>query len=157
MSTILWRITRQEYADSALSGLGGLYASGRWHHQGQHIVYLASTWSLAVLEVFVHLGRHDAKIPLVYLGVEVTDNCAIERLQRDQLPDVWSRQPPGPVTQMIGMQWLKDEKSLFLEVPSSLSPVESNWLFNPRHPEAKQVKVIYPPTVFCLDVRLWKS
>lgn len=68
---IAWRITRAEFAISALSGQGGLYADGRWHRAGQPVVYMASTWSLAALEVFVHLGRRDSAIPLVYFSVTI--------------------------------------------------------------------------------------
>ena len=49
----LYRIADDRYADD-LNGTGGLFAPGRWHHQGTQVVYLAGSVSLAMLEVLVH-------------------------------------------------------------------------------------------------------
>lgn len=69
-SLLAWRFTRPEFADSALTGQGGVYAAGRWHRAGQQFIYVASSWSLAALEAFVHLGRRDSAIPFVYFSVK---------------------------------------------------------------------------------------
>lgn len=135
----LWRITRAEFSDSALSGLGGLYADGRWHRRGQPVVYLAQTWSLAALEVYVHLGRRDWATPLVYVGVDVPESLPITTLNEEQLPPRWDNHPPSAETQELGSIWLRHAGSALLQVPSVLSPVESNYLLNPRHPDAPRL------------------
>jgi RES domain-containing protein len=52
---VLWRISRHR----ELSGTGGLRASGRWHHAGHRIVYLAESPAGALLEVCAHTSAHD--------------------------------------------------------------------------------------------------
>lgn len=48
----LYRIVRRPYAD--LSGSGGVYGPGRWHEQGVHLIYTATSISLAALEFALH-------------------------------------------------------------------------------------------------------
>ena len=147
----LWRITRAEFADSALSGAGGLYVSGRWHQQGLPVVYLASAWSLAALEVLVHVGRRDLIIPYVYIRVDVPMDVPTETI--DGLPADWDAQPPGLASQRVGSDWLRAQTSLLLQVPSVISPVEHNWVLNPRHPDAAKL-IIADAIPFRFDARL---
>jgi len=138
---VLWRITQAEFAAAALSGLGGLYASGRWHQQGVPVVYLASTWSLAALEILVHLGRRDWKVSYVYHRVEVPNDIATQSLNTEQLPADWTAQPPVRASQTLGSDWLNAQTHALLQVPSVISPVECNWILNPRHPDAAKLRV----------------
>lgn len=135
----LWRITWAEFADSALSGLGGLHADGRWHRRGQPVVYLAQTWSLAALEVYVHLGRRDWAAPLVYVGIDIPETLPISTLNEEQLPPRWDSHPPSVKTRELGSAWLRQADSALLQVPSVLSPVECNYLLNPLHPDAARL------------------
>jgi len=84
---VAWRITRAEFAASALFGQGALPAEGRWHRVGQPVVYLAKTWSLAALAVFVHLGRRDFAIPLIYLGITILPEVSALALDIEALPE----------------------------------------------------------------------
>ena len=61
----VWRICSEKYQDSAFSGMGGLYVSGRWHPQGYKIIYTAESLALASLEIFVHLESD--RVPLFSL------------------------------------------------------------------------------------------
>ncbi len=151
-----WRIARAEFAENALSGVGGLHADGRWHFMERPVVYLASAWSLAALEVIVHMGRHDSALPFVYLGVTIPPTVTALRLKTDALPQYWMSQPPRPETQALGAQWLLSKESLLLQTPSALSPVEYNWILNPLHPEANLLTAS-EPVEFRFDQRLWKS
>jgi RES domain-containing protein len=45
-------------------------------------------------------------------------------------------------TQAIGTAWLMGTTSVGLRVPSTVVPVESNVLLNPRHPEMKKVRIL---------------
>ncbi len=42
-----------------MSGNGGLFTAGRWHHQGARIVYCAESLALATLELFVNLQNKE--------------------------------------------------------------------------------------------------
>ena len=152
-----WRITRSQFAATALSGQGGLYADGRWHRAGQPVVYLASTWSLAALEVFMHLGRRDSAIEFAYLNVDVPPDLSARTVEVESLPAGWRANPPLAETQQLGFQWLQERDSVLLRVPSALSPasIEYNWLFNPLHPDAPRL-IASPPGPFRFDQRMWK-
>jgi RES domain-containing protein len=153
-----WRITRAEFAATALSGQGGLYAEGRWHRAGQPVVYLANAWSLAALEVFIHLGRRDFEIPLIYFGITILPEVSAVILDADALPPDWRSEPPSPDSQAIGSDWLRSNASALLRVQSALSPVESeyNWVVNPVHPDAAMLTVSEPKP-FQFDQRMWKA
>jgi RES domain-containing protein len=114
---LLWRIAREPHVDTTLEGVGGLMVSGRWHRRGHPILYASSTAALAALEVLVHVD------PL-------------------QAPDDWSRVPAPESTQAIGTDWLMRKSSVGLRVPSTVVPVESNVLLNPRHPEMNRVRIL---------------
>jgi RES domain-containing protein len=45
-------------------------------------------------------------------------------------------------TQAIGTAWLMGTTSVGLRVPSTVVPVESNVLLNPRHPEMNRVRIL---------------
>jgi RES domain-containing protein len=157
-SLTAWRITRAEFAASALSGQGGRYADGRWHRAGQPVVYLACTWSLAALEVLVHLGRRDTAIPFVYFSVTIPPQASALTVETDTLPPEWISEPPLPDTQRLGTDWLRAGASALLRVPSVLSPVESeyNWILNPQHPDAATL-IVSDPRPFQFDRRLRKE
>ena len=67
----VWRLCRQPFAATALEGIGGLHASGRWHRRGRPIVYAASSAALAALEVLVHVDPLDAPDDLRLLTIEL--------------------------------------------------------------------------------------
>jgi hypothetical protein len=75
----VWRLCRQPFVATALDGIGGLYAGGRWHCRGQPIVYAASSAALAALEVLVHVDPLDAPEDLRLLTLELPDDFPIER------------------------------------------------------------------------------
>jgi len=155
---VAWRITRAEFAASALFGQGALPAEGRWHRVGQPVVYLAKTWSLAALAVFVHLGRRDFAIPLIYLGITILPEVSALALDIEALPPDWISEPPSPDTQTIGSDWLQSNASTLLRVPSVLSPAESeyNWVVNPVHTDAAKLSVSEPKP-FKFDRRMWTA
>jgi RES domain-containing protein len=70
----IWRITATKHIDTVFSGVGGLYASGRWHPQGYKISYTSESLALASLEVFVHIETTD--IPLAIVSTIIAEACA---------------------------------------------------------------------------------
>jgi RES domain-containing protein len=55
----------------------------------------------------------------------------------------------------IGKQWLQQQQTPVLKVPSAIAPVEYNYLLNPLHPELEFM--LEPPIGFKFDRRMWKS
>ncbi|MEH6348417.1 MAG: RES family NAD+ phosphorylase [Bermanella sp.] len=148
----LWRISN--YAD--LSGIGGTKTPGRWHNKGIPVVYLAESPALAMLEVLVHFEIDAGEVPKGYqlLEVALEDSDELSLTLSDEfLVDDWK--DDLEFTRTIGDEWLTSSSSLLLKVPSIIVPNSYNYLFNPRHPEAKNA-VIKLATKHPYDPRLTK-
>lgn len=149
----MWRITDGRFARTALSGAGGLAASGRWHERGVPIVYASETPELAVLEMLVNVPAELAPASLVLLGISVDPRVRIDAILPDALPRDW-RSIPGPAAlRAIGMRWIERARSAAMWVPSAVMPISRNLLINPRHPDAARLRVAVRER-FPLDPRL---
>lgn len=128
---ILWRIS--EYA--TLDGAGGLAVQGRWHSKGRSIVYLADSSALAMLEMLVHLEVETLPPLFQLLKVSAPDDLA-----HDEWP---KRHDPRDLaaTRSWGDAWLKAGATPLARVPSIVAPHGVNWLFNPSHKDATQVRI----------------
>lgn len=146
-----FRIVREKHAATAFTGEGAALMGGRWNSRGNHLVYTSGAASLAALETLVHLN------PLMrfkYLIFRIEfDEALIEKIMPGDLPSNWREQPPPPSTQQIGDQWFKQSRSVVLELPSLIVPIEINYLLNPIHPDFKTI-TIAKPVPFSFDPRL---
>ncbi|KJH70275.1 RES family NAD+ phosphorylase [Aliterella atlantica] len=149
----VWRICKQKHVDSAFSGIGGLYAQARWTPQGFKVVYTAQSLALASLEVFVH--TESDRIPLVAIRAFLPENIAMTVVDVGNLPENWQSMSAYPTLQNIGKQWLQKQETPILKVPSSIIPVEFNYLLNPGHPDLQFS--LEPPLEFQFDERMWKA
>ncbi|WP_085905442.1 RES family NAD+ phosphorylase [Kiloniella majae] len=147
-----YRLAHKNYAD--LSGLGGLYGSGRWHHKGLPVLYTASSRSLAALERFVHEAASTLP-PLVMLTIWAPDNLSFQRVTEKKLPKGWDHLPDTYVSRDFGNKWLLKGKEAALEIPSAIVRNEYNILINPTHPECTGLKIL-EKTDFYYDPRLQK-
>jgi RES domain-containing protein len=82
------------------------------------------------------------------LKIEGPDTLSQERL--DALPLDWA--DDLGVTQSLGDQWLSEERSVLLAVPSVLVPETWNVLMNPRHMEANRLKIALTASVVFLII-----
>ena len=62
---------------AALDGEGAFRVGGRWNSPGRHMVYMAQSVALAVLENLVHMSRQDFPTGYVKRGAIVPDDIAI--------------------------------------------------------------------------------
>jgi RES domain-containing protein len=131
---ILWRISRHR----DLSGAGGLKASGRWHHAGHPVVYLAVSPSAALLEVCVHTSANDVPPEFTLLKIEGPD-AKIAVIRPEDLPPDWTTRLE--VTQDLGKEWLRKKQGGLLQVPSAIVPETANFLFDPMHADAARFRV----------------
>lgn len=137
---ILYRLTRCIYADD-LSGSGSRLFGGRWSSVSKPVVYLASSSSLAMLEVLVHL--QPLMIPDDFCRVEIkVPDDSIIAVKVEEFPADWRDVSPPQILTRIGDSFIKNRKYLLLKVPSSIVPTEYNYLLNPAHPEIKKVKIL---------------
>ncbi|MDI5885682.1 RES family NAD+ phosphorylase [Cobetia amphilecti] len=128
-----YRLVKRKWLKTAFDGEGARLYGGRWNTKGKACVYLASTESLAMLEVMVHL--EDNQLLKEYALLEVTfREEVLMQLPEDVLPADWRAEPAPPSTAEIGDDWLEGQSSLVLAVPSVVAPRETNYLVNPEHP-----------------------
>lgn len=81
------------------------------------------------------------------------DDRMVERLELAKLPRNWRRGSSPTVTQQIGDQWIEERRSLALDVPSAILPIETIYLINPEHPDFDKIS-IQKPEPFSFDDRL---
>lgn len=138
------------YAD--LSGNGARLYGGRWNSEGKPMVYLASSRSLAVLEALAHLSPTNIPDDLCMMVVEVPDDC-FTKLGINTLPPNWTDFPEQNILKQMGNQFLAQKKALMLKVPSAIVKEEFNYLLNPMHAQALDVKIVGRKP-FSFDARL---
>jgi RES domain-containing protein len=126
----IYRIVKQSYA--VLDGIGGIYASGRWHRKGTRVVYASGSISLAAWEKFIHVSSLE-NLPddLQVMKIEVPDSILVSEIDTEQLDSTWADFPYCEMTQEIGSRFLQDPEQLILKVPSAVIKSESNYLINP--------------------------
>ncbi|MES2108583.1 MAG: RES family NAD+ phosphorylase [Bacteroidota bacterium] len=137
---ILYRIARCPYAND-LSGTGARLYGGRWSGIGKPVVYLASSSSLAVLEVLVHLQPLMVPNDYCRMEVEVPDDNILS-VKINELPADWRDISPPQILTRFGDSFIKEGKYLLLKVPSSIVPTEFNYLLNPAHPDMSKVTLL---------------
>lgn len=140
MKITAWQITLEKYRQSAIIGEGAKLFGGRWNPVGYPAIYLAQHLSLAILEMVVHLDRSD-KIGS-FMAMPVTfEQKSVYSVPNSSLPKNWSALPIPSSTQQIGRQWLERNEHLVMQVPSSVVPVEGNYVINPLHQDFKQIEI----------------
>ncbi len=143
---IVWRIANERYAD--LSGVGGLHVAGRWHSQDAPVCYFAEHPALAMLEVRVHMDLEVAFMTnYVMLKVQIADSIEMSEIEQRPVDE--------STCQQLGDGWLAELRTAVCRVRSVLYPESYNYLLNPLHVDAKQVKIVdTKPLVF--DERLFR-
>ncbi len=106
MTVTVYRLTKLRYQDQIFSGLGGLYAEGRWTARGKPIVYTSGSISLAVLEYTLNYRRR-GWVPASVLGrAVIPDEVPIDVVTVADLPRNWSAPDPPSKLRDIGQRWL---------------------------------------------------
>ncbi len=151
MRIVSYRLVKQRHVKSAFNGEGARLYGGRWNSPGTPIVYTSESLALCCLEIFVHLPSYDFLQDYVYIQVNFDSTLVIEA----QLVDGWNKRPISKVSQSIGDQWVNDNISPVLSVPSIIIPEGVNYLLNANHPDFAQIN-IGPPVRMDFDQRLKK-
>ncbi|MET0076380.1 MAG: RES family NAD+ phosphorylase [Candidatus Thiodiazotropha lotti] len=152
-----WRIAAPEFAstpDEMMSGEGAYLYGGRWNSKGVRMAYLGSSLAQAAMELLIHLGR--AEILKGYHKLEVSfPEKVVQHIALADLPRDWREPTMVSSVQAVGDQWIAENSSLILQVPSAAVYGESNYLFNPQHPDAAKA-TFSDMTIFTFDPRLVK-
>ena len=146
----LWRISNHD----TLDGRGGLIASARWHTRGRPVVYLATTPAGAMVEALVHLELRPNQLPKSYRLMKVEAADDLGKMQFSALTEDWRQNEI--VSRTLGDEWLAQNHTALLEVPSAILPETFNFLLNPVHPEAARVRVLWHEA-YPFDRRLFRG
>ena len=140
----VFRIEREKYLESTLSGLGAAQTDGfRWNSLNTRLVYTCESRALATLEVSVHLDlSEDLPRDRYYVEIDIPDEVEFLELGTGDLPESWASKPPSRQTQYIGDDFVNENSAAVLKVPSYIVPFEYNYLINPSHPQAKLLSVV---------------
>ena len=147
-----WRLIKAKHTDEAFAGEGARLWGGRWNSKGVRVVYTAASLSLATLEVMVHTPFYNALKNYVCIPIDFGPRLS-RSISIEDLPDNWQADPIPESVRAIGDQWIQNQDSIILRVPSAIIPVEYNYLINPAHPDFKKL-VIRSPQKFTFDLRL---
>lgn len=150
----VFRLSRQAFAAS-LSGKGAALKGARWNSAGVEVVYTSGNRSLAMAEVAVHISFAWLPADFKMLTIYIPQGTSITTVPMAQLPQDWNVFPHRPATQAIGDAFIAANKFCVLQVPSAVTPGDTNWLINPHHPEFANIQIIQVDD-FMFDNRLFR-
>ncbi|MEO9101608.1 MAG: RES family NAD+ phosphorylase [Burkholderiaceae bacterium] len=162
MGVSLWRIAADTplWTAEDMAGKGAAHRGARWNHAGEHVVYAATSISLAAWETRAHFARGTSH-PLAELPwnrflvrIDVPDDVWSARQILKRPPPVgWNAIPEGLVSRSLGSTWLGAGKPVLFVVPSVIVEEEDNILINPDHADAARItaskvrRFVYDPRV----------
>jgi RES domain-containing protein len=122
-------------------------------------VYAADHAASALLEVMVHLEIDFEDLPTTYqlLEIDVPDDVAHETISLtdvEKFSQGWKDDPK--ITRGLLLPWFEEKRTAVVAVPSAIIPVGTNYLINPRHPEASRLTVVHAAR-YPHDMRLFGS
>ncbi len=147
---IVYRISNTIYS-SDISGTGAKLVGSRWNSKGVAMLYTAEHISLAVLEMLVNTNFKDYDSPLDLMHIEIPSQN-ISEISLLKLKNNWK--DDFGFTRFIGDEFIKQQQSLLLKVPSVIVNEECNYIANPEHPDFKKIKIIKTKS-FWPDKRLF--
>lgn len=135
---LVYRIALDKYA-------GALVASGvpaRWNSRDIKMIYTASTRALACLENIVHRTALGLQSSFRTMVIELPPTVSIKTIAKEALPDDWHLFENYPQTQAIGDNWVSENKTAVLQIPSAIVTEEWNYLLNPAHKEFNKIRIL---------------
>ena len=139
---IVYRLTREKYKED-LSGKGASIKGGRWNSKGINILYTSESRALAMAEILVHLSLENIPDNYYIIEIFIPDNAPTPKISESELPKYWnSYRFSSFEIKKIGNIFIRENKYLLLQVPSSIVKGDYNILINPNHKLFDKVKII---------------
>lgn len=152
----VFRICKTKYVATAFDGQGAFRFGGRWNSRGTRIIYTAGSLALAALEILVHLQDEEMLFEYSFVTAQFDEKLVLSVNEFRRLPPDWSASPAPLEVLQIGDDWAQELASPVLEVPTSVIPLEKNYLLNPAHPDFQKI-VLNKAAKFIFDERLVKK
>ena len=146
---IIYRLATSEFAED-LSGEGAKIYGGRWNPVGLAAVYISEFISLSILEILVRANKFTSPDTYTLLSIQIPESSTVT-IELKKLKSEW--QNSIEYTRSIGEEFLRDNQTLVLKVPSAIVTQEHNFLINPLHKDFKKVKIVHSELLE-LDKRL---
>lgn len=147
MSQVCYRLSNARYAGD-LTSEGARLFGGRWNERGTRALYTASTVSLALLEMLVHVDSRE-ELPDDYTVTVIEVDTSSGRIAEvDDLP------PTRQAAQEIGHSLLLDAEILGFWVPSVVVRTERNLILNPAATSFREAVNVREMYVLPVDQRL---
>ncbi|TAN13623.1 MAG: RES domain-containing protein [Chitinophagaceae bacterium] len=137
----VFRIAKSKFIDD-LSGAGSRLHGGRWNKKGTAVVYTSCYRSLAALELIVHVPQKNLTNDYQLAIIDIPEGINMKIIYAESLPEHWRTVSINPHLQSIGDRWLAEGIYCILQVPSVVIPQEWNYVINPAHPEAKEIRIV---------------
>lgn len=90
------------------------------------------------------------------MEIGIPESISIAILETDTLPKDWNIFPHPASTQRKGDDFVREQASCILQVPSAVVKGDHNLLINPAHADFPQIKILDWED-FPFDKRLFKS
>ena len=129
---LVYRLSLQKYGTELQSS--GIEA--RWNYRGEYVIYTASSRSLALLENLVHRGFTGMGALFYVFTIEIPERVVIKTINEKT-----ANLSAINKSRESGSDWLRNAETAVLEVPSSIVPEESNFIFNISHPDFMKIKL----------------
>jgi RES domain-containing protein len=116
---------------------GARRAAGRWHEAGAEVIYASRSYATTMLEKLVH---YSGTLPpnQHFIEIDISAGVSYEVVNPDALPG-WAS-ADGTIARRFGEAWHDELRSALLVVPSVVARMESNLVFNARHPDFRMIK-----------------
>ena len=127
-------------------GTGAALHGARWNRKGQYVIYGATSYAGALLEILVHSNLGRVPKGFASIQIHIPADVLIEELRPEDLPG-WDTSD-GEVSRGWGSQWYEEMRSAVLLVPSVPSGgIERNVLIHQRHPNFPRITATKPTPV----------
>src|SRR5665213_2058881 len=136
-----FRLSRKKFS-ATLSGKGAALKGARWNSIGVELIYTASNRSLAMAEVAVHFTLATLPSDYIMTTLFIPDDISLQKLNESDSPEDWNTFPHPSSTQAIGDLFVSNNKYCVLQIPSSVTKGDYNFLINPNHPGFSKIKII---------------
>ena len=148
---LVYRISLAKWSDKLVSSGN----AARWNSKGVFVLYTAGTRALACLENVVHRDNEGLSQNFRTMIIQIPETIQIVKIPVTALDAQWKAWDNNAYTRSIGDEWVANNESAVLEVPSVIIPEELNYVLNPAHPEFRKIKLIRTE-LFAFDSRIKK-
>ena len=150
----VFRLSREKFSGS-LAGKGAALKGARWNSIGSELIYTSANRSLAMAEVAVHFSLATMPGDYLMMTIYIPDDISNDKINISDLPADWNTFPHHVSTQVIGDLFTARNKFCVLQVPSSVTKGDYNYLINPNHSEFFRIKIL-ETELFPFDKRVFK-